>query len=230
MLMCGVAEARGHHFIGRALGREAVVLDLGANVGDFARQIKSRWGARCICVEANPVLCANWSVSDDIINAAVAGVDGETDFFISTNPEGSSLYSRVQAAKESGIRIHTVSLDSLLQQQNVAWADLVKLDVEGAEIEVLMGASEATLARLRQITVEFHDFALPSITAEDVERVKRRMNEAGFWSVSFSRSNTDVLFINKSAEILTSFEYYWLAYVVRNVLGLGRVLRRWVLS
>jgi FkbM family methyltransferase len=226
MLTSGVAEARGHHFIGRGLGRKSAVIDLGANRGDFARKIESRWGALCICVEPNPALCAMWSGPNGVINAAISASNGETGFFISANSEGSSIYEH--GATEESISVHTLTLESLMQQVGIAQADLVKLDVEGAEIEVLMQVSDATLKRLRQVTVEFHDFAVPHITAEDVARVKSRMDEAGFWSISFSARNTDVLFINRSAGVLGPLEYYWVAYVVRNVLGLGRRLRRWV--
>jgi FkbM family methyltransferase len=228
MLTCGVAQARGHHFIGRTLGRGAVVLDLGANVGDFARQITSRWDARCVCVEANPALCAQWSAQGSVINAAVAGCDAEIDFIISTNAEASSLYERGQVPPENRIKIRALTLDSVMRHAAITSASLVKMDIEGAEIAVLTRASAAALSRCRQISVEFHDIRVTNVTACDIARVKRRMHEAGFWCISFSRRDTDVLFVNKQAAVLSWFEYVWIAYVIRYALGSGRMLRRWM--
>ena len=227
-LTCGVAQARGHHFIGRALGRGAIVLDLGANTGDFARQIKSRWDARCVCVEANPDHCAQSGDLGGVINAAVAGYDAETEFLISTNAEASSLYERVQVPRQNRIKIRALTLDSVMRQAAITSVSLVKMDIEGAEIDVLTQVSAAALNCCRQISVEFHDFRLPNITTCDIARVKRRMHEAGFWCISFSRHDTDVLFVNKQAEVLSCLEYVWIAYVIRYVLGLGRRLRRWM--
>jgi FkbM family methyltransferase len=226
-LTCGVAQARGHHFIGRALGNSAVVLDLGANMGDFARQIESRWDARCLCVEANPALCAQWDAPGEVINAAVAGYDAEIDFLISTNAEASSFYENGQLPRENRVKIRALTLESVMTHAVIANASLVKMDIEGAEIDVLTRVSAAGLSRCQQISVEFHDFCLPNITAYDVARVKRRMHEAGFWCISFSCRNTDVLFVNKQANVLSWYEYVWIAYVIRYVLGLGRMLRRW---
>ena len=56
--------------------------------------------------------------------------------------------------------------------------------------------------------------------------MKRRLHALGFSSISFSRRNTDVLFINKSVGLVTDLEIEWLRYVVRNMRGARRVARR----
>jgi FkbM family methyltransferase len=38
---------------------------------------------------------------------------------------------------------------------------LVKIDTEGAEAEILEGASNASLARIAQLVIEYHDFRVP---------------------------------------------------------------------
>lgn len=205
-----------------------MVLDLGANLGEFTQQVYARWGARCISVEANPELCRAWRGPGSAINAAITGVDGETDFHIAANLESSSIYEGDENSLSSSIRIPALSLDTLMRKSGISEADVVKMDVEGAEIEILMQSPDAMLKRLSQITVEFHDFAIPKVTKEDVERVKDRLHAAGFWSVSFSSRDTDVLFINKSAGILSRLEYYWLSHIVRIALGIGRVAGRWL--
>jgi FkbM family methyltransferase len=225
-LLCGLAVVRGHHFIGRVLSPQAVVLDLGAHRGEFAKEVKSRWGARCISVEADSLLFEALDGPDQTVHAAIAGQDGETSFFSASNPEAGSIFTRNGSRDCSATTIRAVALETLMNEVGVTETDLVKLDVEGAEIAVLLQASESTLRRVRQITVEFHDFTLPEITAADVDRVKRRLHDIGFWSISFSKLSTDVLFINKRSHIIGPLAYFWLAYVVRNGLGFGRTVRR----
>jgi FkbM family methyltransferase len=225
-----VTEERGHHFISRNIGREAIILDLGANQGEFAERIYSRFGVHCISVEANAALCKAWKRPNGVIHAAIAAHDGEMDFFISENTESSSIFKQCNTGVKSQIRVRTLTLQTLMRRADITHVDLVKMDIEGAEIEVLSNASDETLMSLRQISVEFHDFALPEVTPVDVARVKERLHALGFWSVSFSRRATDVLFINRRAELLSQHEYLWLTHVVRHLLGAGRAVNRLVHS
>ena len=48
------------------------------------------------------------------------------------------------------------TLDELLRRLGVARCDLLKLDCEGAEYEILYGASEETLRAIDAITAEYH--------------------------------------------------------------------------
>jgi hypothetical protein len=52
----------------------------------------------------------------------------------------------------------------------------LKVDVEGAEIEILEGVDAETLAKLRRVVVEFHDLFRPGCR----ERVTRVLAENGF--------------------------------------------------
>jgi hypothetical protein len=119
-----------------------------------------------------------------------------------------------------------MTFDQVMEASRSSTAALVKVDIEGAEIQTFMGASETTLRRCQQISVEFHDFALPEISTDDVERVKHRLHGLGFCSIAFSRKNTDVLFVDKRAGLVTQLEMEWLRHVVRNLRGAKRVARR----
>ena len=74
--------------------------------------------------------------------------------------------------------------------------DLVKMDVEGAEIGILEGANASDLTSCVQLTVEFHDKRAP-FTRQDVDRVCRRMRTAGYGIVIANWPKVDdVLFVN----------------------------------
>jgi hypothetical protein len=75
--------------------------------------------------------------------------------------------------------------------------DLLKLDIEGAEFEVIESTPDSILRSIGQITVEFHDFQ-PRFAGRGLfERARRRLVNLGFACCLMSfRSNGDVLFLN----------------------------------
>ena len=86
--------------------------------------------------------------------------------------------------------------------------DLVKFDIEGAEVDVLKGARASDLASCGQLTVEFHD-RRPPLTRGDVDDVCRRMSAEGYLIVKPNWPNfDDVLFVNlKSMRTIKRIEF-----------------------
>lgn len=74
--------------------------------------------------------------------------------------------------------------------------DLVKFDIEGAEVDVLKEAPASDLNSCGQFTAEFHD-SRPPLTRRDVDDVCQRMRAAGYAIVKPNWPNVDdVLFVN----------------------------------
>ena len=67
------------------------------------------------------------------------------------------------------------SLSSVIREQGVEQIDLLKIDVEKAELDVLRGISEADWSRIKQVVIEVHD-AEGSVLAE----VRRILQENGY--------------------------------------------------
>lgn len=88
-----------------------------------------------------------------IINAALSGTGGERSLYLLNRPTGSSLYpiatdSEFVSAYDDYIyplretRIHTRRLEHVLDEAGVSAVDIIKLDVQGAELEILQGLGE----------------------------------------------------------------------------------------
>ena len=164
----GVAERRFLELMSGLLPRDAVVVDIGANIGNHALFL-SRRVAQVHCFEPNPTA---WSrleaniAANRIENIAVhrvgLGQDDESARF-RENIGGNLGASGFEGAGEAlpGQRYRTVELpirnaDRQLAELGLDRLDYIKIDVEGLEEQVL-GALGQTIARFRpMVSFEFH--------------------------------------------------------------------------
>lgn len=129
------------------------VYDIGAHHGKWtasARRVFPQ--ARYFLFEANPDNAPILDATGErhFIGALAARDGEEREFFLSRNAPsttGSSLY-REQSAHYRGenlrrITVTTRRLDSLVAEHGLPPPDLIKLDVQGAELAVLAGAGAA---------------------------------------------------------------------------------------
>lgn len=154
-------------------------------------------------IEANPALAEDCKAVGHFLSCAVGGESGQRTFHISNNPTGSSLLELPQEAKwdntlKCNIDVAVLSLSAILDRFGLPELDLLKLDIEGAEVEVLDTLPMARLTAIRQITVEFHsdaDFGFHLVQA--TEKTIRRIRKAGFQFMDLSDGRRiDVLFLN----------------------------------
>ena len=77
--------------------------------------------------------------------------------------------------------------------------DIVKMDIEGAEIEVIESLDDEIIQKVGQWTIEFHDFN-GLVKKEDVDRCVERVLDLGFRELFWSRrrNTADVLLVNKN--------------------------------
>jgi FkbM family methyltransferase len=173
-----------HSLDASPLNESSVVVDLGANAGEFATKMNDRFGVRVIAVEPNPALYARLCKLPYVtaFQAAISSRDGTARFVIDEN----DLASRIGQADDTGIEVETITLSSLMQRAGIQHIDLLKIDIEGAEIDLLMTAPDELLKGIRQITLELHDFC-GFVAQEDVAKVVLRMKSLGFHVARMSR-------------------------------------------
>lgn len=153
------------------LGPGRVFYDIGANVGIFAAIAESR-GATAIAFEPeeNNLIYLRQNVAN-VCGFAIGKADGRSVF----HPHGGAFSGRLaDGVTAASSTVEVRSVDSLVAE---GWPvpDLIKIDVEGAEGDVLEGAA-ATLRRHRPtVLCEMHDFS------EGPERARRALDAAGYW-------------------------------------------------
>jgi hypothetical protein len=81
------------------------------------------------------------------------------------------------------VRVPCVTLAEILRQFDGLVVDVVKLDIEGAETDVLLAIKEQDLSNIRQISVEFNDCFSEEMRPA-VSEVRRRMRKSGFREIN----------------------------------------------
>jgi hypothetical protein len=93
------------------------------------------------------------------------------------------------------VEVPTVDFAEVLRRLG-GHVDLAKLDIEGAEFEVLETAHRSDLAACGQLTVEFHDDTHP-LTRRDVDWACKRLRSEGYGVVNANWPfANDMLFVN----------------------------------
>lgn len=185
-----------HSFVPALIGADWVV-DCGANRGDFSCWLSENTRARVVAYEPDPRLFARLPAYERVTyhNLALAAREGEVSLFLSEEL-CSSIVHREHASVQT-VQVRAVELSAHLAACDVGTIGLLKLDIEGAELDVLSTLPEAFFQRVKQITCEFHEFLDPT-TLPRVEAVIRHVEAMGFYAINFSRRNYgDVLFLNR---------------------------------
>jgi len=192
-----IVELRGHHFCDNLISASPAILDLGGHKGEFSREMADRRpGTTSLIVEADPGLfeALQTAPGGRKIWAAASGSDGEATFHASDNPEGGNIFS--EEGEQFTVKTH--SLETLAGMLGAETVDLMKVDIEGAELELFESASDSLLQRFKQITIEFHDFLDPSHLPR-IEKIFARFESLGFMVVKCSmRYHRDVLVVSRS--------------------------------
>jgi FkbM family methyltransferase len=195
-----VASGERTHRPGQ-LNEDSLVVDLGVHKGEFSRLIATEYGCSVLGVEANPQLFNSLPALPRarFLNQAIHSQDAPVTFHVSKNLEASSISQEI--AQSGGgvvpVTVRGITLDTLFKENAVSSVDLLKVDIECGEFPMLELTSAETLARITQLTVEFH--VTPASGAHSVERVKaimRRLGQIGFRPLVMNGSYTDVLFLN----------------------------------
>ena len=147
------------------------VLDVGANVGDFAKLAREVFPSAAIySFEPLPDCFAQLrsSLPGDTnffpIESGIGREDGTLDFYRSFHSPSSSFLKMEEFHKEAfpytsegqaseALKIQVRTLDGLLRDKSLAENILLKIDVQGFELETLAGAVE-TLARSKVVIIE----------------------------------------------------------------------------
>ena len=175
-----------HHYLPT---NDDVIVDLGVGYGDEAIYIASKSsGVTYIGVEAQPVIfecLANTfsQLGDKFIASPYAITDAEKVKFVSH-----FSYAAVGEIPQGYIEVPTMKWEDFLQRYKIKKIDLFKMNIEGAEKEILQGIKNFSF--IKRFIISCHDF--------------RAENGDGEW---FRTKETVTTILKKNGYTIKPFNY-----------------------
>jgi FkbM family methyltransferase len=202
LYMNGTIEPNELALIGRVLEPGMTFIDVGANEGVFALLAARRVGdaGRVIAIEPSRRelgrlrrnIALNGFANVRVIEAALAEVPGSLALHVADdehaghNTLGAFAYESVHVARSEAVP--ALTMDEVVAGVGGGRADIVKMDIEGAELRALRGAS-ATLREARPlILLEISERSLAAQRASTAE-VLYLLAHAGYEIYSFDAAS-----------------------------------------
>jgi len=183
----------------KKLDKKSIAIDCGANVGEISYKL-AKTGAKVFAFEPNPfafkrltervkdfsnVICINKGVWDKNISTQLyfhEQAEGDEEFW----SFGSSIIKKKGNVNEGrSVNIELIDLAEFIEDLNCN-VDLLKIDIEGAECEVLEKFFEKDLHKRVSITlVETHDKKIPG-QKERTDRLRQIIKSRNISNVDLS--------------------------------------------
>jgi FkbM family methyltransferase len=166
------------------------VWDVGANIGSYTLPFSHQVGGsgRVFAFEPSPLNLARLREGTTgkenvvVLPFALSNTNGQLPF--SDEPDGttSRIVSNRTCSAKSVKTVHVRTGDEVISSGDAAFPNIIKIDVEGHEMEVLFGLSKAlTDPRLRGVFVEVHFAILHERGMRAVpHRIEQALSADGF--------------------------------------------------
>jgi FkbM family methyltransferase len=142
-----------------------VVVDMGAHIGAFAvRAAQLAHPGQVYAYEASKknyaLLTENRQLNSlenlYIENSAVSDHRGPMSLYI---PAGNSILgSLLQSTSSFTETVQAITFADIIAEHALTQIDFLKVDVEGAEFDILLTSSAETFAKVQHMVIEYHEF------------------------------------------------------------------------
>jgi FkbM family methyltransferase len=171
----------------RNLTCDSVVIDIGGFKGEWAFHISKKYGCKVHIFE--PVRSnyyailkkSWWRRKISLYRLAISDKTGTINFFLTPNADGHSVIDRSKSSKKKKVKkipVKSITLEKFFNDKDLSNVDLIKMNCEGAEIEILNSIDSILAKKIQQITFSGH---APKITnIEDHEAALKHIRNVGY--------------------------------------------------
>lgn len=175
------------------------VIELGSRDGHNAQEMADIFlPDRIITIEANPRcwedICKSYPHFENY-NVAISNRSGSMDFYAVRHDfdpvllgQSSLLYKPSYDNIADKIEVSALTMDDFVEQHNISEIEVMKVDVEGATLEVFEGFSKIRMTRLLHVESEHKSFWEGQRLYEDTASF---LTDAGYEQVFFAPVWTD---------------------------------------
>ncbi len=167
-VLTGTHEPQVYEALRRTLGPGGVYIDVGSNLGYTALLAAAIVGpsGRVIALDAQRE-CADATRANarlnglghvETLHSAAAAVSGDAEVIVTQDP----LWTRLASVGEHPLevrreRVAATSIDDLAARLGLRTVNVVKIDVEGAELDVVAGMARVLAEQRPFVIAEMHD-------------------------------------------------------------------------
>jgi FkbM family methyltransferase len=147
------------------ISSDAVVVDLGGHIGAFAvRAARQARRGMIYSYEASnknyTLLAKNIELNNldnlYIENSAITNRRGE--MFLYTPANNGILGSLLQITSSFAEKVQARTFADIISEHALERIDFLKVDVEGAEFDILLSCSDEIFAKIQRMIIEYHEF------------------------------------------------------------------------
>jgi len=172
-----------------------IIFDIGAHHGQSIDYLTKLF-SKCLIYSFEPdpdsfkVLCKKESNTVKIFNLAISNNNGNINFYKNKISHTNSMYKvninskdSIRATRDRQLKqptyeddvnleivVKSVTLEKFISDYNIAHIDLVKIDVQGAESDVLIGANLSVIDSIL-VEVSLYDYYEKSTSLIDIEEL-----------------------------------------------------------
>lgn len=180
-LFFGKSEEDEKKSIDKYLDSNAVVLELGGCLGIISCYINEKLlnKKNHVVLEANPHLIKYLTANRDLNNYSfqihnkVISSEESIEFHIAKSIHSSSIKNKTLEKH----LVKGITIEKLQQESNLIFDTLI-MDIEGAELELILNTNFKEL-KIKTLIFELHDFNR-TLSDKDVEKIKIKLEDHGF--------------------------------------------------
>lgn len=172
-----------------------IVVDIGSNFGMYALGAAKRLSSKGRVVAFEPDIRSMSLLQENVrlnnfeelvtcIDVCIGSHDGEVGFYAAADPSFSGIHDTHRSEKMSHLMLPIRRLDSVMHEIGISQVHQIKIDVEGAEYEVLEGATEILANSNAIVMLEISSKNLDVDRSEKLSASLGRLEAQGY--VSFS--------------------------------------------
>ena len=184
------------------LESDDVVYDIGANVGTYTCFLSDRLQPnQVVAFEPHPSnlvsLRSNLDLNNTdavVIERALSDTNGTAELMVASQDMGEGKHSLAMDSDGENIKVELATGDKLIENGEIPAPTVLKIDVEGAEYQVLQGLEQTLKSDLcRLIYVEIHPKHLNDYdtSPKDVEKLLKNKN----YNVNSQNQNRSEYFV-----------------------------------
>ena len=184
------------------------VIDIGANIGLFAKYMYSKGAQKVVLVEANPNLEENIkNILDDDNNRSsiylspIFSEKKTVTFNYSSNNSaiGSIAFDSTKGVDyeslTNSMELETVTLDEIIEKEGIDRISLLKCDIEGGEYNLIPSLTDRQMSMIDKFMIEIH-----SNENNEIQPILDKLESHGFKYKIYSPSLNSMVLGDKSTK------------------------------